>query len=137
MTPLTSSKLEYHDAQMTHLGEGFQPATQASPSLGGDRGASREDDSSHLAPVTTLSALGDRSSRESLLHDANAAAAQRTSPAATPGKDRSISNLFSRSPTSDGERKDGRIYNKLRKKKRTSDAANGSAQSSTHSLTDA
>lgn len=140
LTPLSPTKLELHNAQTAPVTEPAQPASQTSPAPG-DRGpSSREEEPSQLALAASSSAAGDRSSRESLVQDANAnaGAARKASPAATPAKERSISNLFSRSPTSDGEKKDGRIYNKLRKKKRTSNAAaNGSAQSSTHSLTDA
>lgn len=50
----------------------------------------------------------------------------------TPTRERKLSGLFARSPTSDNERKDGRQPNKLRKKRH--DSSNPSAQSSTHSL---
>ena len=51
----------------------------------------------------------------------------------TPNKDRK--SFFSKSPTSDAERRDGRQPNKLRKKHRASTTPNNaSAQSSTHSL---
>ncbi len=94
----------------------------------------------------TAGAGGERTSRESLVMDmpsphlspagrssspAGAAAATATTP---PTKERNFSSLFSRSPTSDGERRaDGRAPNKLRKK-RIPGANNESAQSSTHSL---
>jgi hypothetical protein len=56
------------------------------------------------------------------------------SPAATPVKERSLSSLFSRSPTSDNERREGgKVPNKLRKK-RIPGATSESAQSSTQSL---
>ncbi|KAL8933345.1 MAG: hypothetical protein Q9216_006411 [Gyalolechia sp. 2 TL-2023] len=50
----------------------------------------------------------------------------------TPTRERKLSGLFARSPTSDNERKDGRQPNKLRKRRQES--SNPSAQSSTHSL---
>ena len=50
----------------------------------------------------------------------------------TPTKERKLSGLFAKSPTSDNERKDGQ-RNKLRKK-RIPESSNPSAQSSTHSL---
>ncbi|KAL8662741.1 MAG: hypothetical protein Q9202_004433 [Teloschistes flavicans] len=50
----------------------------------------------------------------------------------TPTKERKLSSMFSKSSTSDSERKDGRHPNKLKKKR--PDDANPSAQSSTHSL---
>ncbi|KAL9583182.1 MAG: hypothetical protein Q9203_005187 [Teloschistes exilis] len=50
----------------------------------------------------------------------------------TPTKERKLTSMFSKSPTSDSERKDGRQPNKLKKKR--PDDANPSAQSSTHSL---
>ncbi|KAL8667544.1 MAG: hypothetical protein Q9168_007241 [Polycauliona sp. 1 TL-2023] len=50
----------------------------------------------------------------------------------TPTKERKISGLFSKSPTSDGERRDSRAPNKLKKKR--PEGASPSAQSSTHSL---
>ena len=50
----------------------------------------------------------------------------------TPNKERKM--LFSRSPTSDNERKDSRQPNKLRKKRIQDTSPNASAQSSTHSL---
>ena len=52
---------------------------------------------------------------------------------ATPAKERRVSNLFSKSPASDSERKDVRHPNKL-KKKRIPESSNPSARSSTHSL---
>ncbi|KAL8919313.1 MAG: hypothetical protein Q9208_006878 [Pyrenodesmia sp. 3 TL-2023] len=52
----------------------------------------------------------------------------------TPNRERKVSGLFSKSPTSDGERKDGRQPNKLRKKR--PESSNPSAQSSTHSFQD-
>jgi hypothetical protein len=56
------------------------------------------------------------------------------SPAATPVQERSLSSLFSRSPTSDNERREGgKVPNKLRKK-RIPGATSESAQSSTQSL---
>ena len=51
----------------------------------------------------------------------------------TPSKERKVSNLFAKSPTSDGEHRDSRLPNKLRKK-RIPDSSNASAQSSTQSL---
>ena len=51
----------------------------------------------------------------------------------TPAKERKVSNLFTKSPTSDGERKEMRQPNKL-KKKRIPGSANPSAQSSANSL---
>lgn len=51
---------------------------------------------------------------------------------ATPSKERK--NLFSKSPSSDTERKDSRQPNKLRKKRIPESSPNASAQSSTHSL---
>ncbi|KAL8800719.1 MAG: hypothetical protein Q9200_007159 [Gallowayella weberi] len=50
----------------------------------------------------------------------------------TPTRERKLSGLFSKSPSSDGERRDGRPPNKLKKKRPESTSA--SAQSSTHSL---
>ncbi|KAL8711145.1 MAG: hypothetical protein Q9225_007161 [Loekoesia sp. 1 TL-2023] len=50
----------------------------------------------------------------------------------TPTKERKLSGFFAKSPTSDGERKDGRQPKKLRKKR--PESSNASAQSSTHSL---
>ena len=50
----------------------------------------------------------------------------------TPTRERIVSGLFAKSPTSDSERKDGRHPNKLRKKR--PEGSNPSAQSSTHSL---
>lgn len=50
----------------------------------------------------------------------------------TPTRERKFSGLFAKSPTSDGERQDGRQPNKLRKKR--PESSNPSAQSSTHSL---
>ncbi|KAL8995153.1 MAG: hypothetical protein Q9169_005062 [Polycauliona sp. 2 TL-2023] len=50
----------------------------------------------------------------------------------TPTKERKISGLFSKSPTSDSERRDTRAPNKLKKKR--PEGASPSAQSSTHSL---
>ncbi|KAL8697662.1 MAG: hypothetical protein Q9224_002201, partial [Gallowayella concinna] len=50
----------------------------------------------------------------------------------TPTRERKLSGLFTKSPSSEGERRDGRPPNKL-KKKRPEDT-NPSAQSSTHSL---
>ncbi|KAL8867458.1 MAG: hypothetical protein Q9174_005654 [Haloplaca sp. 1 TL-2023] len=51
----------------------------------------------------------------------------------TPTKERKLSGLFSKSPTSDSERtKDGRLPNKLKKKR--PEGTSPSAQSSTHSL---
>ncbi|KAI4122164.1 MAG: hypothetical protein LQ338_005972 [Usnochroma carphineum] len=51
---------------------------------------------------------------------------------ATPTRERKVSGLFAKSPTSDSERKDGRQPNKLRK--RRPESPNPSVQSSTHSL---
>ncbi|KAL9046092.1 MAG: hypothetical protein Q9214_000987 [Letrouitia sp. 1 TL-2023] len=51
----------------------------------------------------------------------------------TPTRERKLSGLFAKSPTSDSERKDTRQPNKLRKK-RMPESSNASAQSSTHSL---
>ncbi|KAL8966651.1 MAG: hypothetical protein Q9197_005866 [Variospora fuerteventurae] len=51
---------------------------------------------------------------------------------ATPTKERKLSGLFAKSPTSDSDRRDSRQPNKL--KKRRPDSSNPSAQSSTHSL---
>lgn len=51
----------------------------------------------------------------------------------TPSKERKLSSLFAKSPTSDGENRDSRLPNKLRKK-RLPDGSNASAQSSTQSL---
>ena len=53
--------------------------------------------------------------------------------AITPTKERKVSSFFSKSPTSDGERKDMRQPNKLRKK-RIPSSTNESAHSSTNSL---
>ncbi|KAL8701669.1 MAG: hypothetical protein Q9201_004772, partial [Fulgogasparrea decipioides] len=50
----------------------------------------------------------------------------------TPTKERKLSGLFAKSPTSDSERKDGRQPNKLKKKR--PESTNPSAQSSMHSL---
>ncbi|KAI4110335.1 MAG: hypothetical protein LQ339_001502 [Xanthoria mediterranea] len=50
----------------------------------------------------------------------------------TPTKERKLSGLFAKSPTSDSERRDGRAPNKLKKKR--PEGASPSAQSSTHSL---
>ncbi|KAL8805143.1 MAG: hypothetical protein Q9182_002125 [Xanthomendoza sp. 2 TL-2023] len=50
----------------------------------------------------------------------------------TPTRERKLSGLFSKSPSSDGERRDGRPPNKLKKKR--PESTNPSAQSSTHSL---
>ena len=50
----------------------------------------------------------------------------------TPKAERKVSSLFSRSPTGDGERKELRQPNKLRKKR--PESSNPSAHSSTHSL---
>ncbi|KAL8825322.1 MAG: hypothetical protein Q9170_007839 [Blastenia crenularia] len=50
----------------------------------------------------------------------------------TPAKERKLSGLFTKSPTSDSERKEGRQPKKLRKKR--PESSNPSAQSSTHSL---
>ncbi|KAL8646065.1 MAG: hypothetical protein Q9210_006342 [Variospora velana] len=50
----------------------------------------------------------------------------------TPTRERKLSGLFARSPTSDSDRKDSRQPNKL--KKRRPESSNPSAQSSTHSL---
>ncbi|KAL9594030.1 MAG: hypothetical protein Q9219_007258 [cf. Caloplaca sp. 3 TL-2023] len=50
----------------------------------------------------------------------------------TPTKERKLSGLFSKSPTSDSERKDNRQPNKLRKPR--PESSNPSAQSSTHSF---
>lgn len=55
------------------------------------------------------------------------------SPLTTPTRERKVSNLFLKSPSSDNERKEGRQPNKL-KKKRVPDSSNPSAQSSTQSL---
>lgn len=55
------------------------------------------------------------------------------SPITTPTRERKVSNLFLKSPSSDNERKEGRLPNKLRKK-RVPDSSNPSAQSSTQSL---
>ncbi|KAI4254459.1 MAG: hypothetical protein L6R42_007181 [Xanthoria sp. 1 TBL-2021] len=52
----------------------------------------------------------------------------------TPTKERKLSGLFNKSPTSDSERRDGRAPNKLKKKR--PEGASPSAQSSTHSLHD-
>ncbi|KAL8852195.1 MAG: hypothetical protein Q9221_002905 [Calogaya cf. arnoldii] len=52
----------------------------------------------------------------------------------TPTKERKLSGLFSKSPTSDSERRDGRAPNKLKKKR--PEGVSPSAQSSTHSLHD-
>jgi len=54
-------------------------------------------------------------------------------PSITPTKERKVSNFFSKSPTSDGERKEMRQPNKL-KKKRVPGSTNPSAHSSTNSL---
>ncbi|KAI9734650.1 MAG: hypothetical protein M1834_002251 [Cirrosporium novae-zelandiae] len=51
----------------------------------------------------------------------------------TPNKERKLSSLFNKSPTSDNESKEKREPNKLRKR-RLPGSANVSAQSSTHSL---
>ena len=51
----------------------------------------------------------------------------------TPAKERKVSSLFSKSPSSDAERKDTRPPNKL-KKRRIPSSANPSAHSSTNSL---
>ncbi|KAI9697831.1 MAG: hypothetical protein M1836_004507 [Candelina mexicana] len=51
----------------------------------------------------------------------------------TPTRERKVSNLFSKSPTSDTERKEMRQPNKLRKR-RVPGSANPSAHSSSHSL---
>ena len=51
----------------------------------------------------------------------------------TPAKERRISSIFSKSPASESERKDGRQPNKLRKK-RMPESSNASARSSTYSL---
>jgi len=51
----------------------------------------------------------------------------------TPTRERKVSNFFSKSPTSDGERKEMRQPNKLRKK-RVPGSTNESAHSSTNSL---
>lgn len=50
----------------------------------------------------------------------------------TPTKERKLSGLFAKSPSSDSERKDGRQPNKLKKKR--PESTNQSATSSTHSL---
>lgn len=55
------------------------------------------------------------------------------SPITTPTRERKLSNLFLKSPSSDNERREGRQPNKLRKK-RVPDSSNPSAQSSTQSL---
>ncbi len=55
------------------------------------------------------------------------------SASSTPARERKVSNLFSKSPTSDNERKDMRQPNKLRKK-RIPGSTNPSAHSSSHSL---
>ncbi|KAI9874059.1 MAG: hypothetical protein M1830_010231 [Pleopsidium flavum] len=55
------------------------------------------------------------------------------STAVTPTKERKVSSFFSKSPTSDGERKEMRQPNKLRKK-RVPDGTSQSAHSSTNSL---
>lgn len=55
------------------------------------------------------------------------------SPITTPTRERKVSNLFLKSPSSDNERREGRQPNKL-KKKRVPDSSNPSAQSSTQSL---
>ena len=54
-------------------------------------------------------------------------------PVGTPGKERKLSALFSKSPTGDNDRRDDRQPNKLRKK-RLPDGSMPSAHSSTHSL---
>ena len=146
MTPIVANKPEpeFHDAQ-TDLAVYSQqvPVThQASSGPETTIPIPTEDEPSHLAPVASA-ATGDRSSRESLLlqQDSHTSLGRSQSPGGTttPAKERGISNLFSRSPTSDGERRESRIYNKLRKKKKrtSTTAANESAQSSSHSLTDA
>ncbi|KAL8782168.1 MAG: hypothetical protein Q9213_005639 [Squamulea squamosa] len=50
----------------------------------------------------------------------------------TPTRERKLSGLFAKSPSSDSERRDGRQPNKLKKKR--PESTNPSAQSSTHSL---
>jgi hypothetical protein len=60
-----------------------------------------------------------------------------SNPVSTPTKERNhLSSFFSRSPTSDTERKDSRAPNKLRKKQRVPGSGNVSAQSSSGSLHD-
>lgn len=54
-------------------------------------------------------------------------------PAATPSRERKLSNFFAKSPPLDGETRDPRQPNRLRKK-RIPGSASMSAQSSTHSL---
>ncbi|KAI9815213.1 MAG: hypothetical protein M1826_002073 [Phylliscum demangeonii] len=112
-------------------------ASQATTAYGGDL----------ASPGPVIADLG---SRESLAFEpagtaATAGAARASSPSATPARERNFSSLFSRSPTSDGERRDsrdGRGPNKLRKKRKPDPAHAGvhgqheSAQSSTQSLTE-
>ena len=103
---------------------------------GADLGAV-QGDRAPVAPVTGLASDGD--SRESLLLEVLTpsptpmAAVRSSSPSVTPAKERNFSSLFSRSPTSDSERRESRPGKKLRKK-RIPGAINGSPHSSTHSL---
>ncbi|KAI9678052.1 MAG: hypothetical protein M1817_005996 [Caeruleum heppii] len=87
--------------------------------------------------VTDPSAVAEaRRSHEGDLLEAPAPSFGGQPSSGTPSKDRSFSNFFSRSPTSDTERKDTRHPNKL-KKKRLPGSSNHSAQSSSTSLPDA
>ncbi|KAI9823775.1 MAG: hypothetical protein M1832_002332 [Thelocarpon impressellum] len=63
----------------------------------------------------------------------NQSQSNRSSSSLPPAKERGFSTFFSRSPTSDTERKDGKAPNKL-KKKRAPGSGNQSAHSSTGSL---
>lgn len=89
---------------------------------------------SSVPESNTTSAVRDVQPNESLGLKSPELGAVTTISTGTPTRDRK-SSFFSRSPTSDADRKDGRQPNKLRKRQRTQTTSNNvSAQSSTHSL---
>ncbi|KAI9791680.1 MAG: hypothetical protein M1833_001346 [Piccolia ochrophora] len=114
------------------------PGSVANPSNGGEsipHTTAMSPPSGESVPNQTSTSTdhGGRRGQEQLYLETPSPAFRSHSPSHTPTKERNFSSLFSRSPTSDGERKESRPANKLRKK-RIPGAGNESAQSSSHSV---
>ncbi|KAI9792666.1 MAG: hypothetical protein M1816_001765 [Peltula sp. TS41687] len=136
-TDHTSSGLTAGEVPATTEVGPSQPVTDGAPIVSNNVAPAAVADEEHAPLVQTHTTVEERSSREteSIMLDniSPPVAARNTSPSATPAKERNFSSLFSRSPTSDSERKEARPPNKLRKKPKSL-TMNGSAHSSTHSL---
>lgn len=87
--------------------------------------------SPHLRPVVPIHSRRETSKDRQLKMDMPSSS-RNASPAGTPSRERTFTNFFKQSPTSDAEKKDGKKPNKLQK--RRPDAGTLNAQTSNQSL---